>query len=398
MLGLAGALAVGGAWLALGLRPSAATNTFVGSSSPEYRATQAYYASFGEEPIEVLVQGSLQRTLAAANLVRLAGLEGCLAGRVPVAALRSAGGRHGPCGRLEAMGAVRVVVGPGTFVNEAALEIDEALARDESKARKQAQEVRRTVYAQALARGEGATRARSLSEEARKVTLASYGAEVAALGVRYGITSPPALGNAEFVEALVFDRAARAGTPKRRFAYLFPSPNAALISVRLRAGLSEARREEAISLIRRAVAMGQWRLAGGSYLVTGEPVIVSDLTGSLARAVELLLVAVVMVMAGALSLVFAPRLRLLPLALALLASALTFGALALTGGSLTLGSLAVVPVLVGLAVDYAVQLQARAGEQLAEGVDVHAAVRAAALRGAPTIGAAALASAGAMLA
>jgi len=42
-------------------------------------------------------------------------------------------------------------------------------------------------------------------------------------------------------------------------------------------------------------------------------------------------------------------LRLLPLAVALAASGLTFGLLALLGGSLTMASIAVLPVLTGLA-------------------------------------------------
>jgi uncharacterized protein len=55
---------------------------------------------------------------------------------------------------------------------------------------------------------------------------------------------------------------------------------------------------------------------------------------------------------------------LLPLLTALLATALTFGVLALTGSSLTVAQVAVLPVLIGLAVDYAVQLQSRVGEIL----------------------------------
>ena len=74
--------------------------------------------------------------------------------------------------------------------------------------------------------------------------------------------------------------------------------------------------------------MPQWHLTHGeSYLVTGEPVIVSDLTSSISHSIELLLIAVLLVMAGTLGLVFTGRPRLLPLALALLAAALTFGAL-----------------------------------------------------------------------
>ena len=112
--------------------------------------------------------------------------------------------------------------------------------------------------------------------------------------------------------------------------------------------------------------MKQWRLQHGeSYLVTGQPVIVADLTGEITHSIELLLVAVMLVMALTLSLIFRGRPRLLPLGVALLAAALTFGALSVVGASLTVASIAVLPVLVGLAVDYAIQFQSRVEEALA---------------------------------
>jgi hydrophobe/amphiphile efflux-3 (HAE3) family protein len=402
VLALVGVLALAGLVLALGLQPSAATDTFVGRSSSAYKATQSFYARFGEEPVEVLVQGNLEQMLLSSDLERLLGLEGCLSGRVPPSALAQEGGSHGPCAALGRTHAVRVVLGPGTFVNEAALEIDEQLHAGRAHSESQAAQASRTITRAALARGFSAAEASKLGQEAREATLSAYAAEVASLAVQYGLTSEPSLDDAEFVDALVFDRTAPAGTPKRRFAYLFPSPNSALISVRLEAGLSEAQRAHAISLIRSAVQMPQWRLEhGGHYLVTGEPVIVSDLQSSLTRQIELLLAAVALVMAAVLGLVFGVRPRLLPLAIALVASAITFGALALTGGSLTVGSLAVLPVLVGLAVDYAIQLQSRTAEQLegtgATRADAAGAVRRAAATGAPAIAAAALACAGAMV-
>ncbi len=144
--------------------------------------------------------------------------------------------------------------------------------------------------------------------------------------------------------------------------------------------------------------------------MTGEPVIVSDLTSSISHSIELLLIAVLLVMAATLGLVFSGRPRLLPLALALLAAALTFGALSAVGASLTMASIAVLPVLVGLAVDYAIQFQARVDEEAeratlsADGAgraqppsDAPAVVGRAAALGAPTIATAAAASAAAML-
>ena len=62
-------------------------------SVSEYRATQRFYKSFGEEPIEVLVKGDLQQLVLSSDLERLAGLEGCLSGNVPASGARR-GGRH----------------------------------------------------------------------------------------------------------------------------------------------------------------------------------------------------------------------------------------------------------------------------------------------------------------
>src|SRR6185437_13790938 len=121
------------------------------------------------------------------------------------------------------------------------------------------------------------------------------------------------------------------------------------------------------------------------YSVTGEPVIVTDLAKSISNAIALLLIAVVIVMAGTLGLVFTGRPRLLPLALALLAAALTFGALSLAGASLTVAAIAVLPVLIGLAVDYAIQFQSRVREEAELGGSPEARVRRAAALGAPTI-------------
>ena len=77
--------------------------------------------------------------------------------------------------------------------------------------------------------------------------------------------------------------------------------------------------------------------------------------------------------------------RLLPLALALAAAALTFGLFGLFGGSLTMASIAVLPILIGLAVDYAIQFQARYDEEVAGGARGAEAAARAAARGGPTI-------------
>jgi hydrophobe/amphiphile efflux-3 (HAE3) family protein len=399
VIAIAVVLGLAGAALALRLHPTAATNTFVSGSSSEYRATQSFYRNFGQEPVEVLVKGDLQKLVLSSDIQRLLGLEGCLSGNVPARALGAVGGQRGPCGQLARAHTVKVVLGPGTFINEAANQIDEQLASQTKQAQAQAKQAERVVRQAALRRGLSSTEAQALGVQASKITIARFQEGLVKLALQYGLTSRPSLQDHNFTSTLVFDSTKPAGTPKQRFAYLFPNRNAALVSVRMRAGLSESQRTRTIGLIRSAVAMPQWRLQNGeTYLVTGEPVIVSDLTDSITHSIELLLVAVLLVMAGTLGLVFTGRPRLLPLAVALLAGALTFGALSLAGASLTMASIAVLPVLVGLAVDYAIQFQSRVQEESEQvGRGRGEAVRRAAALGAPTIATAGAASAGAML-
>jgi hydrophobe/amphiphile efflux-3 (HAE3) family protein len=399
VIAVATVLGLAGAGLALRLQPTAATDTLVSSSSPQYKATQRFYKSFGEEPIEVLVKGDLQQLVLSSDLGRLVGLEGCLSGNLPARALAAEGGANGPCGQLARARTVKVVFGPGTFVNQAANQIDEQLAAQTKHAEAEAKQAKQVVSQAALARGLGAAKAAELGRQASKITIARFQEGLVRTALQYGLTSRPSIDDPKFVSTLVFDSSKPAGTPKQRFAYLFPSASAALVSIRLRAGLSEGARTHTISLIRRAVAMSQWRPQhGGSYLVTGEPVIVADLSRSITSSVELLLIAVLLVMAITLGLIFAGRPRLLPLGLALLAAALTFGGLSLVGASLTMASVAVLPVLVGLAVDYAIQFHTRAEESLQEGAPhLSQAVAGAALLGGPTIATAAVASAAAML-
>jgi uncharacterized protein len=403
VLAVAIVLGLVAAVFALRLQPTAATSSFVSPSSSTYGATQTFYKNFGEEPVEVLVRGDLQQILLSGDLERLVGLEGCLSGKVPAAALTNEGGANGPCGQLDRLGTVKVVFGPATFLNEAVAQIDELLKGANQVAASKGKEAEQSVYRAARARGKSVAEARSLGKEASKVTIAGERSSLLSLALEYGLTSAPTLTDSEFISDVVFDSSKAAGTPKQRFAYLFPSRDMALVSVRMRPGLSQQKRNSTIAVIRRAVQMPQWHLTHGRpYEVTGEPVIVSDLTKSISSSIELLLIAVLLVMAGTLGLIFLGRPRLLPLALALLGAALTFGALSAVGASLTVASIAVLPVLVGLAVDYSIQLQSRVAESLVEarpGGDPPraAAIEQAARLGAPTIATAAAASAAAML-
>ncbi|MEX2106686.1 MAG: MMPL family transporter [Solirubrobacterales bacterium] len=351
----------------------AGVGTLADSDSTTYEATQRVREEFGEEPVVVLAKGELPQLILTDNIFHLLRLEGCLSAKVP----EGAEPIPGPCAELAELEPVEFVSGPATFLNEAVVQID-----------------------------------RQLRRLAQRVPPQKFREFLLAVATRYGITTAPSIDNEEFVATVVFDLARARGTPKARLAYLFPNSRSAQIVVRLKPDLSESDRHRALALIeaavhdttpRRACAENGrpapcFELRGGSYVVSGAPVIVDGLARALKDALLALFAVALVVMALTLLLVFRSRLRLLPLGVALAAAAIVFGLLGLTGGSLTMASVAALPILIGLAVDYAIQFQARYDEALAGGAGGAEAAGTAAAAGGPTIAAACLATAAGFLA
>jgi hypothetical protein len=355
-------LSLAGGAFALRLDPQTGTETLVGQGSDTYEATERYYERFGDDAVIVLVRGPLTKLVLSSDLGRLLGLEGCVSGNVP-AGVTPRGGPNGPCAQLGRSKPVKVVFGPGTFINESVRQLSTEFASQNRAASERAKKASEAARKLARAQGRSAAEARQLGEQAKQLVNAEFTRNIIQLALRYGLRGEPRLDDANFVSKLVFDAAKPAGTPKARFAYLFPTKDAALVQVRLKPGLDQQERERAVALVRQAVAMPDWKLAGGgSYVVTGAPVVVNDLADAIQDSILLLFAAALLVMAATLAVVFRTRLRLLPLLVAVAAAALTFGALSLAGASLTMASIAVLPVLIGLAVDYAIQWQSRIRE------------------------------------
>ena len=395
VLAVVAVLAVGGAVLGLSLEPSAGTGTLVSRSSDTYTATADYHRRFGDDAVIVLVREDLAHLVLTSDIERLLGLEGCISGNLP-RSVKAPGGASGPCAQLAKTKPVRVVYGPGTFINEAVRQIQAQFTQRQQQKAAQAEQAATAARKLAAAKGLPPAAQRKAADDTRQLVYAQFVRDSLQLALQYGIRSIPRLNDPNFVASLVFDPQGGTARPKARFAYLFPNAKSALIQVRLRPELTDDQRRATIALVRKAVAMPQWRLHNhGTYTVTGAPVVVADLSTSLQDSIVLLLVAALVVMAATLLLIFrTPRARLLPLGIALAAAALTFGGMALVGASLTMASIAVLPVLIGLAVDYAIQLQSRWDEIRArEGTDpVATAARVGAIA-APTILTAAIATA-----
>jgi hydrophobe/amphiphile efflux-3 (HAE3) family protein len=364
-------LALAGGLLALRLEPSTGAETLANRSSQPFEATDELHRRFGGDAVVVLIDERVANLVLTADLGRTIRLEGCLGGNVPRGA-QPYGGTGSPCAKLAELKPVKLVYGPGTFLNESVRAVQNAVTAQLSAIQRQVAAAPADQRAQAQAQA---------ADQIKRLWLSS------------GIQGIPQIDSKPFISQIVFDPARGADVPKARFAALFPSRDAALIQLRLRPDLTAQERSQAIDLIGQATRMPLFRLRqGGPYVVSGVPVVTDALAGSVTSGIAILLIAAVAAMALALLLLFKARLRLLPLLIALAAAAMTFGLMAIAGAGLTMAAVAVLPILIGLAVDYAIQFQSRVEEQRAKGIEEEAAVLAAVRSGAPTIATAALAT------
>jgi uncharacterized protein len=389
------ALTGAGIFAATRLDTNAGTDTLVSKGSSEYKATQDFHEKFGDEPVIVLAKEDLRKLVLTKDLEPLFELEECFAGGTQLAASlphRNKQPLPPVCDQIAKLHPSRSVFGPGTFLYLSVAGIQRALQGQIGGASQAAREAGQRAARAAAKRGASTAEQQQAGSAAAQQVLTRFQSQLIQVALQYGITSIPRLDDPNFVSRVVFDRSKPAGTPKERFGYLFPNKDAAQIIVRLRPDLTDSERHQAIDLFRDAVSNPRFKLSDGSYIVTGAPVVVDAGSRELRNQTLLLLGVAGLVMALTLLFILPRPLRLLPLAVAVAAGSMTLGLVALFGGSLTVGAIAMLPVLVGLAVDYAIQFQARFNEARAEGAPPGRSVATAAAGGGPVIGAACVAT------
>jgi hypothetical protein len=389
------ALTGAGIFAATRLDTNAGTDTLVSKGSSEFKATQDFHEKFGDEPVIVLVKEDLRKLILTKDLEPLFELEECFAGGTQLAeSLPKRQKQPLPpvCDEISKLHPSRSVFGPATFLYLSVAGIQQALQGQIGGATQQARAAADQARRAAAKRGASTAEQQQAANAAAQSILSQFQQSLVQVALQYGITSIPRLDDPTFVSRVVFDESKPAGTPKERFGYLFPNRDAAQIIVRLRPDMTDAERHKAIGLFKQAVDDPRFKLTDGSYIVTGAPVVVDAGARELRNQTLLLLAVAGLVMALTLLLILPRPLRLLPLGVAVSAGALTLGLVAVFGGSLTVGAIAMLPVLVGLAVDYAIQFQARFNEARVEGSPPGRAVAAAAAGGGPVIGAACLAT------
>ena len=345
------------------LQTDAGVGLLADPSSPGF-ADQALYAdSFGADPVVVMVEAPNGVELLTGNhFIGLASLEGQLAD-------------------AKTHPGIKKVYGPGTVVNTLALEVTK---RGLEICATQAKAAEDAAVKSAAAAGRGAADQQAAGQAAFD---AAAKACAQALAAQYPSLGVPALNNPAFIKQVLLEPD---GTKTRPYwAWAMPDPHHALITVRMdrNASLSDvrkvlatvdkARQRPAPAKVTPPSASGASGASNGAQqavtptgdlsdlriTVSGAPV----LTTSLADAVQWWLVALLPLALVAMLLVtlFVLRvpLRMLAVPLAALAAFWTAGAAGLARLPITPATMAVLPVVLGLATDYALQAVNRLADE-----------------------------------
>lgn len=315
------------------LPQAASTSLLVAGDSKVGEAQTALERGFGGEPIVVTFRGDLSVTLSTPALVKLLELENRLAG----------------------LPGVDSVYGPATFLNQTVAQTESVIQREFGKAASTASVAATKARRAARASGRTAAEAEAAADRARVASLGARAAEYQELLVRLGSVGLPSLSNREFVNTVVFGSAVE---PKARFRWLFPDASHALVIVRPTGGLDEAATLRLGRLVSTAVA--QTGIAEVQATVGGFPLLAAALERETRS--EILRLGPIAVGAMLLLLLLTLRRRrgrFVPLTLALGGTVVATGLSWPLGLGLSVSTVAALPVVLGLALDFAVQLQAR---------------------------------------
>jgi hydrophobe/amphiphile efflux-3 (HAE3) family protein len=315
------------------LKPDTGFDALVSSSSTIAKDNARYEENFGGEPITVLLTGNLDKIFSPSNLAVLARFEQQL----------SADERY------------RSIISPLTVL-EAAIEeanqqrqaLQQQLALAQEAAAAQAR-------AAAAAMGLGELEQELAAEQAMAEVLAEFQPQIE----RMQLIGEPALDNPLFIAAVLYDDEG-AVSPEMRS--LVPDNKHALILVTPQGNLSDDEDLQVAVDIENFFNVNL--LNGVETKVIASSKLIDAISSSMNNNIKILLGLAVVVMILVLMVLFRVRWRLLSLFMVGVGALWTFGLMGYVSIPLTMATMGVLPILIGLGIDYSIQFQNRYQEEL----------------------------------
>jgi hypothetical protein len=171
---------------------------------------------------------------------------------------------------------------------------------------------------------------------------------------------------------------------------IFPDEHHALMVVRLKGNLSIDKGSQIAGHVKRDI--GAYHFDGVAPLVSGPPLLVKEINDKMRSALVVMAIFAVAIMVTVLFAIFRARWRLLSLPAVLVGCVSAFGLMGFVGIPLTMVTISGLPILIGLGVDFAIQLHSRIEEETLAADSAEAGLDRALARVGPALAVAGLAA------
>jgi len=343
------------------LKSDTGFDALVSPSSEIAQANSRYEEQFGGEPLVVLLEGQLEDIFSADNLAILYQFEQEFANDERF----------------------RTIIGPLTLLQAAIEEVNQAwqtlqeqiaIAQEAAAA-----EARQAAAAMGLSEAEQ----EQAAQQAREEVLRQFQPQIGQMQ----LIGEPSLENPLFIATVLYDDE---GAVSRAMQPFIPDDEHVLISVTPQGNMDDNEALQAAEDIEDFFSIHP--LAKVNTRVIADTKLVDAISSSLGNNIMILLVLALAVMILILVLMFRVRWRLLSLLMVGISALWTFGLMGYASIPLTMATMAVLPILIGLGIDYSIQFHNRYQEEVIRSKTVSEAIITSLSRMFPSVSIALLAT------
>jgi hypothetical protein len=259
---------------------------------------------------------------------------------------------------LDASGNYQSVLTPLLILEFAKTQIEQRMVSQPLKLAADEQAAMASARTSAAARGDSAAQQDAAAEAARQKVDDAFNAAFGADARRFLDVGEHSLDNPKFVEFVLYNADHKL---RPELTGEFPDIHHALLVARTKGNLSIDESSTVAAQLKDGMAAYQFQ--GVSPLVSGPPLLIKEINDKMKSALALMAIFAVVIMVAVLWVIFRARWRLLSLPAVLIGCVSAFGLMGFVGIPLTMVTISGLPILIGLGVDFAIQIHSRIEEE-----------------------------------
>lgn len=259
---------------------------------------------------------------------------------------------------LLATGNYHSIISPLTVIRYAMDRVEQRMVTEPQRLAQRQDEAAAAARAESAARGESPEQQDAAAAEAAQRVAEDFQRQFGPDAERFLAIQDRTIDNRAYLDFILY---APDGSIRPDIAGVFPDDRHALMVVRLRGNLSIDEGSRVAADVKERTA--QYDFTHATPVASGPPLLIKEINDSMRDAMVVMAIFAVAIMLVVLSLVFRARWRLLSLPAVLVGCVAAFGLMGFLGIPLTMVTISGLPILIGLGVDFAIQVHSRIEEE-----------------------------------